>query len=62
MRLLGDPICLFRTAKSGRVGCLVDRDESRGEQLSLGRVEGEHLQSKYQGWEYDLTGRVVKIP
>jgi nitrite reductase/ring-hydroxylating ferredoxin subunit len=60
-KLMGDPLCVFRN-ESGDVACLADRCLHRGIQLSLGRVEGNNLQTIYHGWEYAIDGSVVNIP
>jgi phenylpropionate dioxygenase-like ring-hydroxylating dioxygenase large terminal subunit len=59
--LLGRPVVLFR-ADAG-VAAFRDLCIHRGARLSLGKVTPEgHLQCPYHGWEYDRSGRCVRIP
>jgi phenylpropionate dioxygenase-like ring-hydroxylating dioxygenase large terminal subunit len=58
--LLGLPLVLFRSRD--RVGALLDRCPHRNVPLSLGRVVGGQLQCKYHGWEFECSGRCVKVP
>jgi len=54
-------LAIFRT-QSGKVSVLQDRCLHRSALLSLGEVRGEHLTCMYHGWEYNLDGRVQRIP
>lgn len=59
--LLGRPVVLFRSG--GEVVAFRDLCIHRGARLSLGKVTpAGHLQCPYHGWEYDRTGRCVRIP
>ncbi len=59
--LLGEALVVFR-AGSGDPVCLDDRCAHRGAALSLGRVAGGALTCPYHGWQYDSSGRCIKIP
>ena len=54
-------IALFRDA-AGAVHAVEDRCVHRQLKLSLGRVDGCHLQCAYHGWRYDGDGRLVDVP
>jgi phenylpropionate dioxygenase-like ring-hydroxylating dioxygenase large terminal subunit len=59
--LLGRPAVIFRDEQ----GVVAFRDlcVHRGTRLSLGRITAEgNLQCPYHGWEYDRTGRCVRVP
>ena len=58
---LGEKLVFWRD-DSGKVVCLRDRCAHRGVQLSKGALLGGHLQCPFHGFEYDGSGRVVKIP
>jgi phenylpropionate dioxygenase-like ring-hydroxylating dioxygenase large terminal subunit len=59
-RLLGEHLVVVRLA--GEVRCFRDLCVHRGTPLSLGWVDGSSLMCAYHGWEYDATGRCVRIP
>jgi chlorophyllide a oxygenase len=61
IQLFDEPLCLFRTV-SGALCILSDRCLHRAEPLSLGRVEGEALESAFHGWQYSITGHVIRMP
>jgi phenylpropionate dioxygenase-like ring-hydroxylating dioxygenase large terminal subunit len=59
---MGEKLVFWRD-RAGELSCLRDRCVHRGVQLSKGRVVSNgHLQCPFHGFEYDATGRVVKIP
>ena len=58
---LGERLVFWRN-HSGEVSCLRDLCVHRGVQLSAGKVVAGHLQCPFHGFEYDATGRVVRIP
>ena len=58
--LLNERICAFRT-KDG-VSAFKDLCIHRGTALSLGWVTNGRITCAYHGWEYDGTGKCVKIP
>jgi phenylpropionate dioxygenase-like ring-hydroxylating dioxygenase large terminal subunit len=61
IQLFGRSWAIFAT-ESGEVGVVEDRCIHRGMALSQGTVCGSAIQCPYHGWEYDHTGRVVRIP
>ncbi len=61
IRILGTPLVLFRGA-AGHPGALLDRCPHRNVPLSVGSVEGEHLQCAYHGWRFDSGGECRDVP
>src|SRR5262245_65559583 len=59
--ICGDEIVLFRT-RSGEAVALADRCPHRLAPLSLGRVNGDHIQSGYHGMCFDREGACVRVP
>ncbi|HAC62378.1 MAG TPA: Rieske (2Fe-2S) protein [Cyanothece sp. UBA12306] len=57
----GDPIVLIRT-KSQQVFALEDRCAHRQIPLSMGIVCQNTIKCSYHAWEYNQTGKVVKVP
>ncbi|MCB2078304.1 MAG: aromatic ring-hydroxylating dioxygenase subunit alpha [Novosphingobium sp.] len=62
MKILGEPIVLFRSSKTGKVAVLEDRCVHRLAPLSLGRCEGANLRCMYHGLLFNPDGQVVEIP
>jgi hypothetical protein len=60
-RFWGRPIAVFRD-ELGKAHAMEDRCAHRQLKLSLGQVKGCNLVCQYHGWEYDGSGKVVKIP
>ena len=60
-RLLGEDLVLWRDA-GGVVHAWPDRCPHRGAKLSLGRVEGARLECPYHGWQFEGSGRCVRVP
>lgn len=60
-RLLGDDLVLWRD-DAGVVHAWPDRCPHRGAKLSLGRVEGGRLECPYHGWQFEASGRCVRVP
>jgi phenylpropionate dioxygenase-like ring-hydroxylating dioxygenase large terminal subunit len=59
---MGEKLVFWRD-DAGKLSCLRDRCVHRGVQLSKGRVVSSGcLQCPFHGFEYDTTGRVIKIP
>ena len=58
--LMGVPVVLFK----GRTGvaALVDRCPHRNVPLSAGRICDHELVCPYHGWQFDDSGRCVKVP
>ena len=59
-RLLGRDLVLWRAVDGVRAW--QDLCVHRGAKLSLGTVRNEHLICPYHAWEYDGSGRCVRIP
>jgi phenylpropionate dioxygenase-like ring-hydroxylating dioxygenase large terminal subunit len=59
--LLGENIMLFLD-ESGEPAALRDRCRHRSAKLSKGWCRDGHIICGYHGWEYDRTGKLVKIP
>ncbi len=59
--LLGDKVVLYRR-EDGSVVALEDACCHRKMPLSMGRLDGDHLQCAYHGMTYDGSGRCVRIP
>lgn len=59
--LLGENIVLFQ-ASDGKPAALQDRCCHRTAKLSKGFVNDGHVACGYHGWEYDRTGKLVRIP
>jgi phenylpropionate dioxygenase-like ring-hydroxylating dioxygenase large terminal subunit len=58
---MGEKLVFWRDG-TGRVSCFHDKCVHRGVQLSKGKVIHGHLQCPFHGFEYELSGRVVRIP
>jgi phenylpropionate dioxygenase-like ring-hydroxylating dioxygenase large terminal subunit len=59
---LGEKLVFWRD-ESGEIGCIFDKCTHRGAALSKGRVlRNNNLQCPFHGFEYDKTGKVIKIP
>ncbi len=61
VRMLGVDFVLFRTA-TGKAVCLSGVCCHRGAALGDGKINGGCVACPYHGWEYDETGRCVKVP
>ena len=59
--LLGENIMLFLD-EAGEPAALRDRCRHRTAKLSKGWCRDGHIICGYHGWEYDRTGKLVKIP
>ncbi len=59
-RLLGEDIVLWRA--NGEVMAWQDYCVHRGARLSMGTVDNCKLVCPYHGWQYDSSGKCVKIP
>jgi phenylpropionate dioxygenase-like ring-hydroxylating dioxygenase large terminal subunit len=59
--ILGIPMVLYRTQR-GELGALLDRCPHRNVPLSMGCVNGEHIQCPYHGWQMDTAGVCRHIP
>jgi phenylpropionate dioxygenase-like ring-hydroxylating dioxygenase large terminal subunit len=58
--LLGDFVVAFRDEQG--VAAFRDLCIHRGAALSLGWIKGGRLTCPYHGWQYDRTGKCVRIP
>lgn len=61
LTLLGHALVLWRDA-SGQPVLMRDQCPHRGARLSLGRVQGDHIECPYHGWRFDASGACVGIP
>ena len=61
VQLLDQAVVLWRNSL-GQVQAFVDRCPHRGSRLSMGRVENDHLECPYHGWQFGTAGQCVKIP
>jgi 5,5'-dehydrodivanillate O-demethylase len=61
VRLLGETLTLFRTAR-GDIGLVAERCAHRGISLAYGIPQDNGLRCAYHGWTYDTTGNVVDMP
>ena len=61
-RLLGHDIVLWRGRGDDSLRAWQDLCLHRGAKLSGGRVQDDCLVCPYHGWNYDASGRCVKIP
>ena len=59
-QLLDERVVLFRA--TGGISALKDVCIHRGTALSLGWVEDGKLTCAYHGWQYDATGRCIRMP
>jgi phenylpropionate dioxygenase-like ring-hydroxylating dioxygenase large terminal subunit len=60
-RMLDIPVVLYRTS-GGTVTALEDRCAHRAYPLSKGWLDGDRVVCGYHGFEYDPTGRCVRVP
>ncbi len=60
VQLLDEKVVLFRTGSG--ISALKDLCIHRGTALSLGWIDDGKLACAYHGWQYDPTGRCVRIP
>jgi phenylpropionate dioxygenase-like ring-hydroxylating dioxygenase large terminal subunit len=58
---MGEKLVFWRST-NGKVNCAVDRCPHRGVKLSIGKLENDHLQCPFHGFEYNADGRCVYIP
>lgn len=61
VRVMGEDFTLYR-GEGGTPHLLEFRCAHRGAQLSIGKIEGDHLRCLYHGWKYDGEGRCVEQP
>lgn len=58
---LGEKMVFWRDS-SGKVHAAADRCPHRGVALSAGKIEAEHLQCPFHGFEFDESGKCVLVP
>jgi len=58
---MGEKLVLWRR-EDGTAACIADRCCHRGASLSAGKICEGHVQCPFHGFEYDASGRVVRIP
>lgn len=61
IRILDCDLVLFRDS-AGNARCLSDTCCHRGASLSAGSLRGDVIACPQHGWEYDCSGRCVRIP
>ncbi|GMW07260.1 MAG: hypothetical protein AMXMBFR8_20560 [Nevskiales bacterium] len=61
LRMLGQDFVLYRDS-AGRAHCLANVCVHRGGSLAGGVVRNDRIQCPYHGWQFDGTGRCLKIP
>lgn len=61
LRILGQDLVAFRDS-AGSAQVLSNTCSHRGGSLADGKVRGDHIQCPYHGWQFDGTGRCLKIP
>lgn len=59
--LFGVPLAIFRDT-DGRPGAVLDRCPHRNVPLSNGRMNGDHLECFYHGWQFDRSGVCKRVP
>ncbi|MGX7895938.1 Rieske 2Fe-2S domain-containing protein [Tsuneonella sp. HG222] len=62
VKILGEPVVIYRSSATGQVVALEDRCVHRLAPLSLGRCEGARLRCMYHGLLFDPDGKVAEIP
>ncbi|MGB8860725.1 MAG: aromatic ring-hydroxylating dioxygenase subunit alpha [Ilumatobacteraceae bacterium] len=60
-RILNEPVAIFRRS-DGSYAALDDACPHRKLPLSMGRVQGDHLECGYHGLTFDCAGTCVKAP
>ena len=58
---MGEKLVFWRDG-NGKVSCLRDKCAHRGVALSKGEILDGQLQCPFHGFEYDASGKVIKIP
>ena len=58
---MGEKLVLWRDM-TNRISCFRDKCVHRGAQLSKGKVIHGHLRCPFHGFEYEASGRIIKIP
>ena len=58
---LGEKLVFWR-ARSGKVYAAADRCPHRGVAFSAGKIQDDHLQCPFHGFEFDASGKCVLIP
>ncbi|KAJ3177521.1 hypothetical protein HK101_010219 [Irineochytrium annulatum] len=63
MKLLDDPIVLYRDPITNAAVCFADKCPHRSAPLSVGRIMDSKLECRYHGWQFDAgTGVVDRVP
>lgn len=63
VKLLGEDIVIWRAnTQEGQAFAWQDWCPHRGINLSLGKVTSDRLSCLYHGWQYDRTGKCVRVP
>ena len=61
LRLLGEDVVLYRMS-DGRVAALEDACPHRKLPLSMGRIQGDHIECGYHGMVFDCSGACQRAP
>ncbi|MBS0367065.1 MAG: aromatic ring-hydroxylating dioxygenase subunit alpha [Proteobacteria bacterium] len=61
VQIIGQRLVLYRT-DAGAPVALEDACAHRKLPLSMGTLQGDHIQCGYHGLEYNMTGRCIRIP
>jgi phenylpropionate dioxygenase-like ring-hydroxylating dioxygenase large terminal subunit len=61
IRIAGKAYTLFKT-NSGKISMVDAVCPHRGANLCNGKVKNDRIQCPYHGWEFDQTGKLVKVP
>jgi vanillate O-demethylase monooxygenase subunit len=59
--LLDTPVVLYRT-DAGQIVALEDRCPHRQAPLSIGTVRGDAIECGYHGFQFDASGRCIRVP
>lgn len=60
-RRLGEKLVFWRDEED-EVHCIIDKCCHRGASLSAGKIENNHIECPFHGFQYDSDGKVVSIP
>ena len=58
---MGEKMIFWRDQK-GHLSAAVDRCPHRGAALSLGKIQSDHIQCPFHGFEFESSGKCVLVP